>query len=289
MVIDAHQHFLFPSRIRYPWLDDPSLAPIRRDFTPADLRPLLQEAGVDKTVLVQTRSSLEETYEFLAIADQTDFVAGVVGWVDLADPHVGTTLDELLSSPNGRYLVGIRHQVHDEPDPGWLLRDPVQAGISELGTRGLVYDFLTRVRELPACLETARNHPETRFVVDHIAKPNIAEGQWEAWEERLAPLSELPNVWCKLSGIVTEADWHGWTVAQIAPYVRRVLELFGPERCLFGSDWPVCNLAASYGRVKDALESILLSIDPDLFTPGSKQWAGIFGRNAATVYRLGET
>ena len=165
----------------------------------------------------------------------------------------------------------------------------MQRGIAELGKRGLAYDFLTRARELPACLETARNHPEARFVVDHIAKPNIAEGQWEAWEERLAPLGELPNVWCKLSGIVTEARWDGWTVEQIAPYVAKAVEIFGPDRCLFGSDWPVCNLAASYGRVKEALESVLLGMDPDLFARGGEKWAGIFGRNAEAVYRLGVT
>ncbi|PZA06085.1 MULTISPECIES: amidohydrolase [unclassified Meiothermus] len=283
MVIDAHQHFIYPSRIHYPWLEEEALSPIRRDFTPEDLQPLLRESGVERTILVQTRSSLEETHFFLEIAAQSGFVAGVVGWVNLTDPSVGEVLDEVLASPHGRYLVGLRHQVHDEEDPCWLLQDAVQQGLEELGRRGLVYDFLTRTRELPACLETARGHPEVRFVVDHLAKPNIREGQWAEWVERLAPLSELPNVWVKLSGLVTEADWQRWRPQDLRPYVQEALRLFGPERCLFGSDWPVCLLAGSYAEVKGALEAIL---EQSGLERASAEWKGIFGTNAATVYRV---
>ncbi len=283
MIIDAHQHFIYPSQVHYPWLEEEALSPIRRDFTPEDLRPLLEESGVERTILVQTRSSLEETYFFLQTAAGAGFVAGVVGWADLTDPRVGEVLDELLASPHGHYLVGLRHQVHDEEDPFWLLQDSVQRGLAELGRRGLAYDFLTRSRELPACFETARNHPRVRFVVDHLAKPNIREGQWAEWVERLAPLSELPNVWVKLSGLVTEADWQRWSLEDLRPYVQEALKLFGAQRCLFGSDWPVCLLAVGYREVKGALESIL---EHSGLERGSAAWEGIFGSNAAAVYSV---
>jgi L-fuconolactonase len=279
MVIDAHHHFLFPSRIQYSWLDGDGLVPLRRDFSPEDLRPLLQANQVEKTVLVQTRASLEETHEFLQIAAQTDYVAGVVGWVDLTDPKVDKVLDRLLASRYGRYLVGIRHQVHDEADPDWLLRPDVQYGISQLAQRNLAYDFLTRTRELPACLETAQIHPTTRFVIDHIAKPNIARDEWSEWLQRIAPFADLGNVWIKLSGIITEADWSSWDAEQLQPYVRQVLELFGPKRCIFGSDWPVCVLAGEYDQVKAALKEAL----PDLDQAAQ---ADIFGHNACDVYAL---
>lgn len=281
MVIDAHHHFLFPSRVQYPWLEAEGLNPLRRDFLPSDLRPLLKASGVDKTVLVQTRNSLEETYEFLKIAANTDYVAGVVGWVDLTDPAVGDILDEVLASKHGKYLVGIRHQVHDEPDPEWLLQADVQYGISMLSRRNLAYDFLTRPRELLACLETAQIHPTTRFVIDHIAKPNIAAGEWDTWLYKLEPFSQLYNVWIKLSGLVTEAQWGQWSVGQILPYVHKVVDMFGPKRCLFGSDWPVCVLAAEYGEVKSALEESLLYLDDE-------PKADIFGRNAMDVYALSQ-
>ena len=278
MVVDAHQHFIFPSRIHYSWLQGEALKPLMPDYTPEDLRPLLNANRVDQTILVQTRSSLEETREFLQIAQDTDYVAGVVGWIDLSDPEADIVLDDLLHSDNGRYLVGVRHQVHDEPDPNWLLREDVQNGIAELEARDLVYDFLTRSRELPACLQTARNFPNLRFVIDHMAKPNIAGGQWEEWLERITPLAQLPNVWVKLSGIVTEANWPSWTTEDIRPYVHKAVELFGPERCLYGSDWPVCLLAADYAPVKGTLEQVL-----KLDAPAYER---IFGVNAIALYGL---
>src|SRR6266545_1205383 len=182
------------------------LETIRRTFGPDDLKPLLQETGVDRTVLVQTISSFDETREFLDIAKTTDFIAGVVGWVDLTVPDVADTIASLESD----LLVGIRHQVHDEPDARWLLRSEVQRGIAAVGEAGLVYDLLVRTRELPAALETVRRHPNTRFVIDHAAKPRIAAGPRDKpWEEALAPFADEANVFCKLSGLVTEADWIG--------------------------------------------------------------------------------
>ncbi|HEV2032801.1 MAG TPA: amidohydrolase family protein [Candidatus Dormibacteraeota bacterium] len=278
-MVDAHHHFWDPARREYPWLGD-ELATIRRPFGPEDLRPLLAATGVDRTVLVQTISSLDETRQFLATAAATDFIAGVVGWVDLMDPAVGDTLAELRKGPGGSFLVGIRHQVHDEPDPNWLLRPAVQRGIRAVGDAGLVYDLLVRTRELPAALEMVRSVPRVRFVIDHLAKPEIVAGPRDpAWEHAMVPFADCENVSCKLSGMVTEAGWTDWMPDDLRPYVQRALEWFGPERCIFGSDWPVCLLAATYADVIDALKDAL----------GVMDVAGrdaLFGGNAISVYRL---
>jgi len=274
VIVDAHHHFWDPRRRDYPWMGD-ELSPIRRPFAPDDLRPELVQNNVDRTVLVQTVSSLDETREFLETASQTDFVAGVVGWVDLTDPSVAELIASLRSAKGGDRLVGIRHQVHDEPDASWLLRDDVQRGIAAVGAVGLVYDVLVRTRELPAALATVRAHPEMRFVIDHAAKPRVAGGAWDiAWEKALAPLADEPNVSCKLSGLVTEADWKTWTREQLRPYLERVLDWFGPGRCMFGSDWPVCLLAADYAEVMATTRAIV-GDDED-----------VFGSTATRVYGL---
>jgi len=274
VIVDAHHHFWDPRRRDYPWMGD-ELSPIRRPFAPDDLRPELVQNNVDRTVLVQTVSSLDETREFLETASQTDFVAGVVGWVDLTDPSVAELIANLRSAKGGDRLVGIRHQVHDEPDASWLLRHDVQRGIAAVGAVGLVYDVLVRTRELPAALATVRAHPEMRFVIDHAAKPRVAGGAWDiAWEKALAPLADEPNVSCKLSGLVTEADWKTWTREQLRPYLERVLDWFGPGRCMFGSDWPVCLLAADYAEVVATMREII-GDDED-----------VFGSTATRVYGL---
>jgi L-fuconolactonase len=226
VIVDAHQHFWDPARADYPWMT----GELRRRYGPEDLAPLLREHGVAGTVVVQARHSLDETRELLAVAAATSFVLGVVGWVDLTGDVAGQ-----LAQLDGE-LAGIRHQVHDEPDPAWLLRDDVQRGLGAVAEAGLVYDLLVRTRELPAAVETARRHPGLTFVLDHAAKRPQAD---DAWAEGVAALAALPNVRCKLSGLFTEFDPAG-TVAY-------VLGRFGPERCLFGSDWPVCLLAAGYG------------------------------------------
>jgi L-fuconolactonase len=251
------------------------LSAIRRRFGPDELAPLLAGAGVDRTVLVQTISSVDETREFLATAAGTDFIAGVVGWVDLTDPSVGATLAELRAAPGGAFLVGIRHQVHDEPDPRWLLRDDVRRGIQKVGEAGLVYDLLVKTRELPAAVELATGLPDLRFVLDHIAKPRIAAGTRDPeWELAMAPLATCANIHCKVSGMVTEAGWATWTPEQLEPYVVRVLDWFGPERCMFGSDWPVCLLASDYERVVGTMRAIVGDSDD------------VFGATATRVYRL---
>ncbi len=277
-IVDAHHHFWDPARATYPWLTD-DLAPIRRAFGPADLAPHLAARGVTSTILVQTRSSLDETREFLATADRTSFVAGVIGWVDLTDPAVGASIAELRAGPGGGRLVGIRHQVQDEPDPGWLGRADVRCGLEAVAAADLVYELLLRPVHLGAALEVVRALPGLRFAVDHIAKPPIASRELEPWATRIGLLGGLPNVWSKLSGMVTEADPSAWRAADLQPYVDRVLEVFGPDRLVFGSDWPVCLLAATYEEVFDAAVETLRTVS-------AAERAAIFGANAIELYRL---
>ncbi len=255
------------------------LDPIRRSFGPDDLRPELEAAGVDYTVLVQTVPSVDETREFLSIAERTRFVAGVVGWVDLTAADIGETLAELQAQPNAKALVGIRHQVHDEKDAQWLLRPDVGRGLGAVRDAGLAYDILVRPRELPAALATARAFPDMRLVIDHLAKPPIASGTIDEWAAQMEPFRPLTHVSCKLSGMITEADWTGWTAADLKPYVARVLDIFGPDRVMYGSDWPVCMLAGSYGEVKHALEESLPTLS-------AEERAQIFGGSAIRFYGL---
>jgi L-fuconolactonase len=273
VIVDAHQHFWDPAVADYPWLTD-EVEPLRRRFGPDDLEPLLDAHGVRGTVLVQARGSLDETRMLLEVADATPFVLGVVGWIDLSAPDV----DRMLVDLDGK-LVGIRHQVHDEADPAWLLRDDVQRGIAAAGAAGLVFDLLVRVPQLAAAFETARRHPEVRFVVDHLGKPAVRARSTDDWSAALASLADLPNVVCKLSGLVTEADWDAWTEAELAPYYRRALAWFGADRCMFGSDWPVCILAADYGSV---LALLLHAID-DL---SEEERVRVLGGTAAQTYGL---
>ncbi|MDP9483597.1 MAG: amidohydrolase family protein [Chloroflexota bacterium] len=278
MILDAHHHFWDPATADYPWLTE-ELAVIRRRFGPEDLAPELAAAGVVSTIVVQTRSSLDETRELLALAGSSTFVRGVIGWVDLTDPGVADVLDELRAGPGGARLVGIRHQVHDEPDAAWLLRQDVRRGIRAIGAAGLAYDFLVRARELPSAVELGRSLPDVRFVVDHLAKPPIATGPLEPWSTLLGGFASIDNVACKISGLVTEADWATWRLEDFRPAVERAFEVFGAGRLLFGSDWPVCLLAASYGDVLDAARRLTVGLSPD-------ERAAIFGGNALATYRL---
>jgi L-fuconolactonase len=280
--IDAHEHFWDPGRYSYPWMAGDVMDPVRRVFTPDDLLPCLRTANIDGTILVQTLSSVDETREFLQLAAATEFIYGVVGWVDLTSPTVGDDLDALLDGPYSRWLVGIRHQVHDEPDPGWLRRDDVQRGLAAVQRRGLTYDLLVRARELPAATDTVRRFPELQFVLDHIAKPRIADGQDDLWMQRMPALAAEPNVSVKLSGMVTEADWASWKAEDLRPFVDRVVAWFRPDRLMFGSDWPVCLLAGSYDEVLAGLTATLMPTSPS-------ELAQIFGGNAQRVYRLNNT
>ena len=277
--VDAHHHFWDPTRATYPWMVGDTMDPVRKPFTPHDLAPELAAQGMSGTVLVQTISSQDETREFLKLTEDTDFIWGVVGWVDLTSARVGDDLDALIAGTGGKRLVGIRHQVHDEGDPEWLCREDVRRGLAAVMERGLTYDLLVRARELPAAIETVRVLPDLQFVLDHIAKPRIAAGIDPEWRERMPVLAALPNVAAKLSGMVTEANWASWTPADLRPFVASVVEWFGADRLMFGSDWPVCLLATSY-------EGVVRGLEEALGTISSGETAQIFGLNAIGAYRL---
>ncbi|HEU0164775.1 MAG TPA: amidohydrolase family protein [Thermomicrobiales bacterium] len=280
VVIDSHHHLWDTTKRTFGWLQD--LPAINRPFLPEDMRPLLAAAGVDATVLVQTIEDLDETREFLQFAADTDFIAGVVGWADLTDPAISDTLRTLKDGPNGQYLVGIRHLVHNEEEPDWLLRAEVQHGLNALADAGLVYDLLVRPRELPSAITVARDFPHLKMVVDHIAKPPIASGELEPWASLMREFAALEHVACKLSGMVTEADPVSWTIDDLKPYVSTVVEIFGPDRMMYGSDWPVCLLAADYQQVIGAARTTLDELG--VLTPASE--AAIFGNTAAHWYGL---
>ncbi|KUL45423.1 amidohydrolase family protein [Streptomyces regalis] len=248
-IVDAHHHVWDLSVRDQDWISGPELAPLLRDFTLADLEPEARAAGVAATVLVQTITVPEETPEFLTLAAHSDLVAGVVGWADLTAPDVADNLARLRAGLGGEYLVGIRHQVQGEPDPRWLLRPDVQRGLHAVSEAGLVYDLVVKPHQLPAAVEAAERLPGLTFVLDHLGKPPIASGTLDPWAGHIRRLALLPHAVCKLSGLVTEADWGSWTVEDLRPYADTVLDAFGPERLMFGSDWPVCRLAAPYAQV----------------------------------------
>lgn len=275
MIVDAHQHFWDPELADYPWMTG-EVASLRRRYAPGDLEPLLRTHGVGGTIAVQARASLDETAALLATAEQAPFVVGVVGWIDLTAVDAADTLAGF-----GSRLVGIRHQVHDERDASWLLRDDVQRGLRAVGAAGLAYDLLVRTRELPAALETARRHPELRLVLDHVAKPPLASGELDAWAAGVEALSRLPNVTCKLSGLVTEASPSS-RADELVSCLRRPLDWFGAERCMFGSDWPVCLLAADYGQVLGLVTAALGGASEDERT-------AVLGGTAITTYALRST
>ncbi|WP_309111284.1 amidohydrolase family protein [Saccharothrix sp.] len=278
--VDAHHHLWDLAARPQDWLDEPALAPIRRDYGQDDLRAVTTAAGVDATVLVQVLPDIDETAEFLALAGKSDLIAGVVGWVDLTAPDVAEQLDRLRSGPGGDRLVGVRHLVQSEPDPEWLTRPDVLAGLRAVRDAGLVYDLLTRPHQLPAAVRAVRALPDLVFVLDHLSKPDIAGGSWEPWASGIAELAAEPNVVAKLSGLVTEAG-PLWTVEELWPFVDVALEAFGPERLAVGSDWPVCLLAASYAEVVGAAEELTASL-------GDAERAAVFGGTATRVYRLGQ-
>ncbi len=279
MRVDAHHHMWDLAVRDQPWTADPGLAEtLHRTFTLDDLQPLTAKAGIEASVLVQTITVAEETPEFLALAEANPLVRAVTGWTDLTKPDVSDTLDGLKESHGGRWLKGIRHQVQGEPDPEWLIRDDVLRGLKAVGEAGLVYELLTLPHQLPAAIEAIRRLPETSFVLDHCSKPPITTGELEPWATRLRTLASLPNVTCKLSGLVTEAS-EEWTVDDLRPYVDTVLAAFGPERLMFGSDWPVCLLHATYAQVVEATEQLIEGLD-------QAERDGVWGATAARVYGI---
>ena len=277
LTIDAHQHFWrLDLPFDYSWLNAPALAPIRRDFLPEHLEPLLRAAGVQRSIFVQTQHNLDETRWVLGLAERHPFLAGVVGWVDLAGPDCERQLLELKRHPK---FVGVRHVTQDEADDDFIVREDVVRGLAVLEKHGVPFDLLFYVKHLRHAATLAQCLPELPMVIDHLAKPRIKERPTDDWLPHLKAAATYPNVYCKLSGLVTEADWRHWTVADLKPYVQTALGLFGADRCMFGSDWPVCELAASYPRVHDALIEALGPLS-------TGESAAIFGGTAVRFYRL---
>ncbi|MGW0797469.1 amidohydrolase family protein [Streptomyces sp. NPDC002692] len=279
MRVDAHHHVWDLSVRDQDWITGPGLRPLRRDFTIDDLRPEAAAAGIGRTVLVQTVTVAEETPEFLALAESSELIAGVVGWTDLTRPDVADELARLRELPGGHRLKGIRHQVQGEPEPDWLLRPDVRRGLAAVAAAGLVYDLVVLPHQLPSCVRAAMDHPELIFVLDHLGKPPIASGALAPWAARLRTLAALPNTVGKLSGLVTEADLAHWKADDLRPYAETALAAFGPDRLMFGSDWPVCTLAASYAQVVATTEKLTERLDEG-------ERAEVFGGTALRVYGL---
>lgn len=254
MIIDSHQHFWQLGRFDYGWLDELQHAPIRRDFLPSDLAPRIKEVGVDRTVFVQTQHNVEENRWVLRLAEDNPWIAGVVGWVDLASPKCEEQLLEFKDHPK---FVGVRHIVQGEPDDDFIIRDDVMRGLAVLEKHRVPYDLLVFVQHLRHAPTLAKRFPNLPLVIDHISKPKIKDRLIDDWRKGLKAAAAYPNVWCKLSGMVTEADWKHWKPADLKPYVETALECFGPQRCMFGTDWPVCELAGTYRQVYDALVEVL--------------------------------
>jgi L-fucono-1,5-lactonase len=273
--IDAHQHFWRYRPETHPWISD-AMVPLKRDFLPADLQPLLAAAGFDGCIAVQAQHNVAETEWLLQLAEQHAFIRGVVGWVDLCAADVG---DELRRLAAQRRLRGVRHILQDEPDDRFMLRPEFLRGIAALGQVGLTYDILVDARQLPAAIELVQRFPQQRFVLDHIGKPEIRARGFGAWRDTIVALAAQPNVSCKLSGIVTEADWHGWKPSDFAAYLDVVLDRFGAQRLMIGSDWPVCTLAASYADVVAIVIDYIGFLSP-------RERDAIRGGNAARFYGL---
>ncbi len=278
LIVDSHQHFWDRSMsgFDYSWQDKKGLEKICRSFLPEDLESNIKEAGVDKTVFVQTQHDLEENRWVLSLAEKHDWIAGVVGWVDLASDECEGQIDEFNGHPK---FVGVRHVVQDEPDPDFILREDIGRGLRLLEKHDVPFDLLFFVKHLKHAATLAKRYPGLRIVIDHLAKPEIKAARMEGWKVDLLRAAECCNVWCKLSGMVTEADWANWTSSDLKPYVETALEAFGANRCMFGSDWPVCELAASYQQVFDALIECIGGVS-------AEERSKILGHNAIDFYRL---
>ncbi|MGW0886183.1 amidohydrolase family protein [Streptomyces sp. NPDC002671] len=277
-IVDAHHHVWDLAVRDQPWITGAALAPLRRSFSLDDLRPAAEAAGVTATVLVQTITVAEETPEFLTLANGDPLVAGVVGWTDLTAPGIADTLARLRELPGGDRLVGIRHQVQEEPDPDWLLRPDVRRGLLAVAEAGLVYDLVVQPHQLSAAIGAAAGLTGLTFVLDHLGKPPIAAGVLEQWADRIRRLAALPNTVAKLSGLLTEAA-PGAGVEDLRPYVDTALEAFGPHRLMVGSDWPVSTLAAGYQQVVDTTKDLLAGLS-------AGEQAAVLSRTATRIYAL---
>ena len=275
MTIDAHQHFWIYSQAEYPWIG-PGMDRLARDYLPTDLEAVARPLGIAGSVAVQARQTLAESHWLLELAAANPFIKGVVGWVDLRSPTVADDLAQLAADPK---FVGVRHVVQDEPDPRFLLGDDFVRGLRMLHQFGLAYDLLVFPHQLPAAVELAGLMPEQPFVLDHLGKPRVKAREINGWRDEIQALARHENVCCKLSGLVTEADWGGWTAADFTAYLDTALEAFGPNRLMLGSDWPVCRLAAEYDEVLGLVDAVISRLQPT-------EQAAIRGKTATRFYGL---
>lgn len=275
MIIDSHHHYWNYDPVAYDWIDD-SMKAIRTDFLPEQLSKTIREAGVDGVISVQARQLIQETDWLLELARQTPFMKGVIGWLPLMEDNLECYLIKYSEEP---MLKGLRHVIQGEADPEFMLRDDFNRGIAMLKKYGLVYDLLVVERQLPHTIRFVDRHPNQPFVLDHIAKPLIAKNELQPWKENIQELAKRENVCCKLSGMVTEADFQHWTPEQLQPYLEVVMEAFGPRRLLFGSDWPVCLVATSYKSWAELVRNNIASFS-------ATEQALIMGGNAVRVYGL---
>lgn len=277
MNIDSHQHFWKYDSREYDWIDE-SLSDLRRDFLPAESSREIQSVGIDGVVSVQARQCLEETEWLLSLAEEHHFIKGVIGWIPLLDPVIEVQLSRVVT--RGK-LKGVRHVIQAEPDDQFILRKDFNDGISALTHTGLVYDILIHDRHLPYTMVFVDRHPEQVFVLDHIAKPRIRENLITDWAASVRQLAQRPNVYCKVSGLVTEADFNAWTIDQLRPYWDVVLAAFGAERLMFGSDWPVCTVACDYRGWHETVDRLAEGLSVS-------ERSCLFGQTACNVYRLNE-
>ncbi len=274
-IVDSHQHFWQVGRFDYPWMTD-DVEVLCQDYLPPALEPILRRCGVEKTILVQASNSVEETRWLLSLADRYPLVAGVVGWVDLTTGDVSRQLDEFSAHPK---FNGVRHLVESEPADDWLIQPEVINGLRRVASYNLSYDLLVHTRHLKHVRTVAESCPELSLVVDHLAKPPIASGEISDWAHAIKEVAAHPNVSCKLSGLVTEASLTNWRIEDLKRFVDTALEHFGPQRLMFGSDWPVCLRAASYDRVLEACQSLLAGLN-------DRERSRVFSGNASEFYRI---
>ena len=279
MRIDSHHHLWDLSIRDQEWITGDEMQPIRRNFLVSDLRDAIVDSRIDKTVLVQTVTDYSETPELLTIAQSEQLVGAVVGWLQIDAPDAIAHLHQYLDLPGATYLKGIRDIAQDHPDPNYLAKPETIANVKKLGELGITFDLLTKTPELAAAIKLVRACPDVQFVMDHISKPYIAKRELEPWRTLMSELATLPNVLCKVSGLVTEANWKNWEVENFKPYIDHVIEIFTPQRLMFGSDWPVANLGGTYSQIVELAEALTSGLSPS-------EAEFFWHKTAAAAYRL---
>ena len=279
MRIDSHHHIWDLSIRDQEWITGEAMQPIRRNFVISDLKDAIKSSRIDRTILVQTVTDYAETPELLKIAQSEQLVGAVVGWLTIDAPDAIEHLHRYLDLPGAEYLKGIRDIAQDHPDPNYLAKPETISNVRKLGKLGITFDLLTKTPELRAAIELVRACPAVQFVMDHISKPYIAKKEMEPWKTLISELATFPNVFCKVSGLVTEANWKDWEVKDFKPYVDHVIEIFTPQRLMFGSDWPVANLGGTYAEVVELAEALTSQLSPS-------EAEFFWNKTAETGYRI---